>query len=64
MKIIEFTLQLIKLPLTNSERAGVKISAIPAARLHAPTPMFLGLFFFHKLILEVYKILDRILKFT
>jgi len=26
---------------TNSERAGVRISAMPAATLHAPTPMFL-----------------------
>lgn len=26
---------------TNSESAGVRISAMPAATLHAPTPMFL-----------------------
>jgi hypothetical protein len=27
--------------LTNSDSAGVRIKAIPAATLHAPTPMFL-----------------------
>ena len=26
---------------TNSESAGVRMSAMPAATLHAPTPMFL-----------------------